>query len=110
MGRRGKPGRGNLATIELRTEHMKTTAFALIAVSALGLAACQGGNKGTNAANSAAATNAAVESVNSAEAATASQLDADRANTLNQIGTNGASNATGNAAINAAANTAADAE
>jgi hypothetical protein len=84
---------------------MKKTAFALIAVSALGLVACQGGNKGANAShNAGAATNEAVADVGSAEAATNSALDAEAANMANQAGTNG-SNAAGDAATNGAAAT-----
>jgi hypothetical protein len=80
---------------------MKKTAFALIAVSALGLAACQG-NKGANAThNAGAATNEAVADVNDAEAATNSALDAEAANMANQAGTNGG-NAAGDAATNGA--------
>src|SRR5690349_10528748 len=69
----------------VRTMDMKKIAFALVAVSALGLAAC-GGNKATNTANSTgAATNEAIADVNAAETsalnATNSALDAN-ANTL----------------------------
>lgn len=48
---------------------MKKIALTLAAVSALGLAACQGGNETNNAADNGAVENEAVEDVNASEAA-----------------------------------------
>ncbi len=80
---------------------MKKTAFALIAVSTLGLVACGGGNKASNTSNSAgAATNEAVADVNAATtsevAATTSALDANRNEMANEAAV--ANSSTGNTA------------
>lgn len=92
-----------------RTKHMKTTAFALIAVSTLGLAACGDNSPTANVSNtSGATTNEAVADVNAASA-TDSALDANANMMASEIGGNVTN--TADAAVNSATstgNTAAD--
>jgi len=86
---------------------MKKTAFALVAVATLGLAACNGAETNTAANTAGETTNEAVADVNNAltveEAATTNALDADANATLGNVAGNTAANDT-------AANTATNAQ
>jgi hypothetical protein len=86
---------------------MKKTVFALVAVSALGLAACGGGNKSTNTSNSSGTVgNEAIADVNSAETATNSALDANANAMANSVATNSVENASNTVTTNSAGNSA----
>ena len=77
---------------------MKKTAFALVAVATLGLAACNGAETNTAANTAGETTNAAIEDVanatNVSETATVNALDADANATLGNVSENTVSNET----------------
>lgn len=85
---------------------MKKTAFALVAVATLGLAACNGADTNTAANAAGETTNEAIADVNNAltveEAATTNALDADANATLGNVAVNSSvSETAANSATNA---------